>query len=210
MSCIIDLIRHGEPQGGVMYRGHRDDPLSDTGWQQMQAAIHPDERWDAVITSPLLRCRDFADALSAERQLPLTVVKDFQEISFGEWEGLTPEQVQARDGERLAAFWADAERHSPPGGEPVGDFHRRIGDAWQTHIAPQRDKRLLLVCHGGVIRMVLAHVLGLSPAKAMARIHVPYACRSQVRLDDTPHGLLACLISHGPVLQTNNAAGVAP
>jgi alpha-ribazole phosphatase len=56
---------------------------------------------------------------------------------------------------------------------------------------------VLLVCHGGVIRMVLSHVLGLSPGKAMAGFQVPFACRSQVRIDDTEHGTLRCLVRHG-------------
>ena len=52
----IDIIRHGEPEGGRRYRGHSiDDPLSKTGWQQMWNAIPENPPWDHIISSPLLR-----------------------------------------------------------------------------------------------------------------------------------------------------------
>lgn len=196
-TCIIDLLRHGEPEGGVMYRGQRDDPLSDTGWAQMRDAAGRDQGWQHVISSPLRRCRDFARDLAGTRDLPLTVVPDLREINFGHWEGLTPEQVEARDPGRLAAFWADAEGHPPPGGELLSAFHHRVAGAWQTLIEAPPAEHLLIVAHGGVIRMMLAEVLGLSPARAMAGFQVPFACRTRVRMDLTPHGRLLSLTSHG-------------
>ena len=68
-TAFFDLIRHGEPAGGPMFRGSKDDPLSDTGWQQMNAAIRDDDQWDVIITSPLLRCRLFAEQLAEQRQI---------------------------------------------------------------------------------------------------------------------------------------------
>ncbi|MFO8155736.1 MAG: histidine phosphatase family protein, partial [Thiohalospira sp.] len=87
----VDLLRHGEPEGGRRYRGQSDDPLSATGWQQMQAAVAGATPWQRVISSPLSRCRVFAETLAAERGLPLEVEADFREIGFGEWEGQSPE-----------------------------------------------------------------------------------------------------------------------
>ncbi|WP_245932363.1 histidine phosphatase family protein [Isoalcanivorax indicus] len=195
--CIIDLLRHGEPEGGVMYRGQRDDPLSETGWAQMRQAAAGIRHWQHVISSPLQRCQAFARQLADERGLPLSVNPALREISFGDWEGLTPEQVEARDGGRLAAFWADAERHPPPGGEPISLFHQRVAAAWHALLDTPPAEHLLIVAHGGVIRMILAEVLGLSPARAMAGFQVPFACRTRVRMDLTPHGRLVSLTSHG-------------
>ncbi|GAA5131122.1 histidine phosphatase family protein [Alloalcanivorax gelatiniphagus] len=195
----FDLLRHGEPDGGPKYRGHRDDPLSPLGWRQMQAAIGADDRWDHILTSPLRRCREFAERLAAERGLPCTVVDGFKEISFGAWEGLTTEQVAERFGDGQARFWSDPERHGPEGGEPILDFHRRIGQTWAHWREALAGQRVLLVCHGGVIRMTLAHVMGLPPGRALGAFLVPYANRSRVRLDVTDQGLLGCLVSHGTV-----------
>ncbi|MBF5058480.1 alpha-ribazole-5'-phosphate phosphatase [Alcanivorax sp. 521-1] len=198
----FDLLRHGEPDGGPRYRGHRDDRLSDLGWEQMGAAVRDDDHWDHILTSPLARCRAFAEALAAERGLPCTVEPGFKEISFGAWEGLTPEQVDERFGDSQARFWRDAERHSPDGGEPIQAFHERVGAAWRHWHQELAGQRVLLVCHGGVIRMVLAHVTGLAPGRALGAFLVPYANRSRVRLDRTEHGPLACLVQHGTLEPT--------
>ena len=61
ITTLIDLVRHGEPVGGIRYRGQMDDPLSHTGWQEMRKAIGRETPWDAIISSPLLRCRAFAE-----------------------------------------------------------------------------------------------------------------------------------------------------
>lgn len=196
-TTTFDLIRHGEPAGGHMYRGHKDDPLSELGWQQMRDAIAAGEQWDHILSSPLLRCREFASELATQTGAPLTIADGFKEICFGDWEGKTREQVAQEYGDHQANFWRDAENHPPINGEHINDFHQRIGEAWQHWQQQLQGQRVLLVCHGGVIRMVLSHVLGLSPGKAMAGFYVPFANRSQVRIDDTEHGTLRCLVRHG-------------
>ena len=70
-ETCIDLLRHGEPVGGRRYRGQIDDPLSDTGWQQMRAALADRRDWDIIYTSPLRRCAEFAGELAARHGLPL-------------------------------------------------------------------------------------------------------------------------------------------
>lgn len=196
-TTFFDLIRHGEPAGGHKYRGHRDDPLSELGWQQMRDAIHAADRWDHILSSPLLRCREFASELADRTGTPMTVVEGFKEICFGDWEGKTREQVEQEYGDHQANFWRDAENHAPPNAETIQDFHQRIGAAWQQWSRQFAGQKVLLVCHGGVIRMVLGHVLGLTPSNAMAGFQIPFACRSQIRLDETEFGTLSCLVSHG-------------
>lgn len=160
-TTVIDLIRHGEPEGGQMFRGSKDDPLSPVGWQQMEAAVHGHDRWDAIVSSPMTRCRLFAEQLAQRRRIPLHIEDDLREIGFGDWEGLTSQQVQERYGDHLSRFWQDPINSNPPGGEAITDFYQRVTlgfDRWQDKLANQR---ILVVCHGGVIRMVLANVLGI-------------------------------------------------
>ena len=57
--AVIDLIRHGEPEGGRRYRGATDDPLTAAGWRQMEAAV-AGLSWQRIYSSPLVRCADFA------------------------------------------------------------------------------------------------------------------------------------------------------
>ena len=94
-ETIVDLIRHGEPEGGRAYRGHSiDDPLSEKGWQQMWAAIGELSPWSHIITSPMLRCQAFAQAVAEKHDIPYTIERDFREVGFGSWEGQSPDQLK--------------------------------------------------------------------------------------------------------------------
>ena len=197
-TTVIDLIRHGEPEGGQMFRGSKDDPLSDTGWQQMIAAIAEGDQWDAIVSSPMQRCQHFAQQLADEHRIPLHIEKDLREIGFGEWEGLTAGQIQERYGDHLNRFWQDPIAFRPPGGEAVTDFYQRTIDGfdrWQQTLA---GKRVSVVCHGGVIRMVLANVLGIPLERSFTGFAVPYACRSRIQVDQSEFGVFRSLISHQP------------
>ncbi|KPP96985.1 histidine phosphatase family protein [Marinobacter sp. HL-58] len=196
-TTFFDLIRHGEPAGGPMFRGSQDDPLSDTGWQQMNTAVSDEDSWDLVITSPLERCRDFARTLAGQRQLPLQEEPRLQEIGFGDWEGKTSEQIMANTPEALTGFWSDPVKHQPPGGEALADFNNRVTEAWRYWQKEAAGKRILVVCHGGVIRMILAEVLGIPLGRSFSAIAVPYACRSRIRVDESEYGVLSCLQHHG-------------
>ncbi|WP_372964843.1 histidine phosphatase family protein [Marinobacter sp.] len=198
MTTVIDLIRHGEPEGGPMFRGSKDDPLSHKGWQQMASAISNSDHWDVIISSPMARCQQFAEQLSGQRQIPLHIDNGLREIGFGEWEGMTAEQVGERYGDHLNRFWQDSINFIPPGGEPVNGFYDRVTRSfndWQQKLAGQS---VLVVCHGGVIRMILADVLGIPLEKSFVGFAVPYACRSRLQIDQSEFGVIRSLISHQP------------
>ena len=71
-KTVIDLLRHGEPEGGRMYRGGgTDHALSEAGWEQMHACIEKrieknEADWQAIISSPMLRCKEFSGHLADE------------------------------------------------------------------------------------------------------------------------------------------------
>nr|WP_245832014.1 histidine phosphatase family protein [Solemya velesiana gill symbiont] len=69
-KTLIDLLRHGQPLGGRMYRGKQDDPLTEEGWDQMWHAASGETPWQQVISSPLRRCREFAEALTEKLESP--------------------------------------------------------------------------------------------------------------------------------------------
>ena len=180
-----------------MFRGSTDHPLSDTGWRQMRQAIGHDESWDAVVSSPLLRCAEFAREVANGLDIPLHMEPQLREIGFGEWEGHTTDQVMDRWGDALQNFWANPVDHPPPGGESLAGFRTRVSAAWARWSTALAGQRVLMVCHGGVVRMVLADILETPLQSAFRTVAVPYACRSRIRLDESPHGRLACLLSHG-------------
>ena len=158
---IIDLIRHGSPVGGSMYRGHAiDDPLSELGWQQMYEAIGDYNYWDRIITSPMSRCHDFAAKLSEQHAIPLTVVEALKEVGFGSWEGKAVGEI---DVEEYRKFYHDPVNNRPPGSELLGDFINRVVLAWKNILSLYQGKHLLIVAHAGVIRAIIAQVLFCEP-----------------------------------------------
>jgi len=181
----IDLLRHGEPRGGVRFRGNGcDDPLSEQGWRQMWQAVGESVHWpwDAVLTSPLVRCRDFAEALCSRKPTPLRVVEDLREVGFGAWEGLTLDEVRTGRAEEYQAFYADPVANRPQGAEPLADFRQRVERALVAEIETAATERLLIVTHGGVIRSLVGWVLG-TPDQRIFGLDCEYASVSQIRHD---------------------------
>lgn len=181
LITTVDLIRHGEPAGGEMYRGTKDDPLSELGWQQMRAAVENAPAWDHIVSSPLLRCREFAQELANKNQTPVTIEAEFREICFGVWEGQRPAELNAADPEQVLRFWLNPLNNAPQGAEPFADFSARILAAWQDLLQRYAGQHILLVCHGGVIRAILTAVMAM-PVEHTFRWHVPYAATSRVRV----------------------------
>ena len=184
-KITLDLMRHGEPEGGIRYRGSIDDPLSPAGWQQMQHATDQAQasgtRWDAVVSSPMQRCRAFAARLCQARDLPLTVVPDLRELCFGELEGLTPTQAWEQYPELLQRLWDDPEGHTPPAGERFTEFSARVGSSLDRILQTPPGTHILMVVHGGVIRSALSHFIHISPRDSF-RIDVPYAGMTRLKL----------------------------
>ncbi|MEW5703557.1 MAG: alpha-ribazole phosphatase [Pseudomonadota bacterium] len=153
----IDLLRHGETQGGACFRGSTDDPLTDTGLDQMRSSTNGNHGWDQVITSPLERCASFAKAFARQRSLPITFDKRIQEMHFGAWEGHTAAELAAKDPDALARFWSNPDGYPPPGGEPLAQFQARVLAAWNSITHRHNGQHVLVVTHGGVIRVLLCH-----------------------------------------------------
>lgn len=185
-QSIVDLIRHGEPVGGRMIRGSGcDHPLSALGWQQMWVAIGDAAPWDQIISSPMARCREFALALAVRHRLPLAVAPELREIGMGDWEGRRPAEVATADPCAFDDFLRDPVDHRPPGGERLDALRARVGAAYQRQIAAFPNRRLLIVCHAGVSRAIIGHVLD-ADAAGWYRIRIDYAGVTRIR--QGPHG----------------------
>jgi len=190
---LVTLLRHGAVAGrAYVFRGASDPPLSDDGWAQMRRALAAidDPPIAAIATSPLVRCRAFAESVATARGLPLVVAGAFAELRFGEWEELDSGEARALDPARFAAFRSDPGSVAPPGGERYADFAARVRAAFARWTREQRG-HALLVTHAGVIQTLVAESLGL-PTTSLGRIALPPAatCRLSL-LDGEPSRLLA-------------------
>lgn len=194
----VDLLRHGEPEGGACFRGRQDDALTAKGWQQMTQAAASCSQPARIISSPLTRCRSFAEALAAQHQCPLTITSDWREIDFGDWEGRSIAQIDAT---ALSNYWADPLHHTPPNGEPLIQFQQRVLAAWEQLLATAQEQQLMIITHGGTQRLLLAHILGIPLARCHQGLAIPHACHSRVRIDRTPEGLFSALIAHQPLAE---------
>ncbi|MET0847389.1 MAG: alpha-ribazole phosphatase family protein [Pseudomonas sp.] len=171
MTLHLDLLRHGETELGGGLRGSLDDALTAKGWEQMRAAVVKQGPWDRLISSPLQRCARFADELGAQLGLPVQLDKDLQELHFGAWEGQSAAALMETDGEALGLFWADPYSFTPPQGEPVVDFSTRVLAAVDRLHATYAGERVLLISHGGVMRLLLAQARGL-PREQLLNVEV--------------------------------------
>ena len=196
-TTIIDLMRHGEPEGGTLLRGSTDHPLTTQGWAQMRNAAAERDGWSRIISSPLSRCREFAEELSQQRDLPLAVEDSLSEIHFGAWEGLSMQAVHESEPKRLAAFWADPLNNTPPEAESLSAFRSRVLQAWSDIVRRHAGEHLLITAHGGVNRIIMAEVLGM-PLENLFRIDVPYACLTRIVIDDYDGQASMRLSSHIP------------
>ncbi|VVO64206.1 Adenosylcobalamin/alpha-ribazole phosphatase [Pseudomonas fluorescens] len=173
MTLRLDLLRHGETELGGGLRGSLDDALTEQGWAQMRAAVVEGGPWDRIVSSPLQRCARFAAELGEQLNLSVHLDKDLQELHFGAWEGQSAAALMETDAEALGLFWADPYSFTPPQGEPVSDFSSRVLSAVARLHSTYAGERVLLVSHGGVMRLLLAQARGL-PREQLLNVEVAH------------------------------------
>lgn len=185
-TTTFDLIRHGEPIGGRMYRGSgTDHALSSTGWQQMHASIAEyflqknNTGWDVIVSSPLIRCQAFAAVLSEQLQIPLVIHTDFKEAFYGAWEGKTHDEIKTATPEAYERFYRDPVNHRPAGAEALHTFNNRVMQAQAEITNRFQGKRILLISHAGVMRCLIAQALQ-TPIESQQRIYLPFARMIQI------------------------------
>ncbi len=186
---IIDLLRHGTPQGGARYRGQIDDPLSEQGWAEMHASVadccvNGELPWQHIITSPLIRCRAFAEQLQADHWLPVSIEERIREVGFGEWEGHSSDQIRQRWPGAMQDFYHDPVGKRPANAEPLADFRQRVVEGLDAAIQQQQTDgtiHTLMIAHAGVIRAILSHILDM-PLAGMYRLNIGSAAVARIRL----------------------------
>ena len=181
---IIDLLRHGALQGGVKYRGTLDEALTQTGREAMENTWqHVQDEVDTIICSPLSRCADPASSWAIQAGIPCVVEPAIQELSYGDWEGMTAEQIEYAYPGMLQAWRQDPTQMTPPNGESMLDFAKRT-QVFLHHLVQEYEQgHVLLVAHSGSIRMLIAHALQ-APIVSTRHLSMPYACWSRLSVDN--------------------------
>ena len=130
--------------------------------------------WQHIATSPLSRCHDFAQQLSKKLKIGYSVDDRLKEIGFGTWEGLTPDDILARDANALDHFYRDPIRNRPEGAEQLEAFSQRVWEAYNDIARKHVNEKVLLVAHAGVIRAITANILGMALDNVYSHLKIEY------------------------------------
>jgi probable phosphoglycerate mutase len=207
-ATTLIMVRHGRTAFTEAKRfsgaGGEDPPLSALGLEDAARAAQainalgaensplPDvEPPSVVISSPLQRCRQTGGAIAERCGLDLVVEKEWEEIAFGVWDGLTFAQIAERWPAELAR-WQGSVDFAPEGAETVEAFQDRITAVLSRTLDQYRGKTILISTHTTPVRSVVASALDAG-ARALWRLRVAPASISVVRywgdLDDIAKGV---------------------
>ncbi|MFF3019950.1 bifunctional RNase H/acid phosphatase [Streptomyces sp. NPDC057939] len=180
------LLRHGEtaltPQKRFSGSGGTDPELSPAGRRQAEAvaaALASRGTVQAVVSSPLRRCRETAQAVADRLGLPVTVEEGLRETDFGAWEGLTFAEVRERFPDDLQA-WLDSPKAAPTGGgESFATVTRRVSATRDRLLAAHAGRTVLLVTHVTPVKTLVRLALG-APPESLFKMELSAASLSAV------------------------------
>ena len=162
------LARHGQSLWNQVrrFQGENDVGLSDLGRSQAEAlgrAVRAGYQVRTAYVSPMLRAFDTATIALAGTGIRIVPLPELRELSLGEWEGCTVEEIRAREGNPYLAWVRSPLDCPPPGGEPLPDVCARMLKAIDRIGEDHRNgDDVLVVAHGGIISVYLCHLLGIS------------------------------------------------
>lgn len=163
------LVRHGETDWNAAQRfqGHSDVPLNMKGQQQAAAIAQrlAGEEIHTIYTSDLRRAMDSAEAIAEHHAAEIIAESRLREGDFGQWEGLTYAEIEARDPEAVAAWHADLLNFAPPDGETPLQMANRIASFLEEIKVRHADETLLLVAHGGSLQILICKLLDIPIGK---------------------------------------------
>ena len=191
----VVLVRHGQTTmtvaRGYSGSGEPGPPLDEHGRDQARAAAVLVDRvgrdlWgdihypSQIIASPMVRTQETAGIVAERLGLPVQVDATFQEADFGQWQGLTAEQIEERWPGQLAP-WHTRGDLVPPGGESIAQVGDRVRRGLDGLIEAGTDRTVVVVSHAVAIRAVLGVAMGAQPS-SWSQLRVAPASLSIVRL----------------------------
>ena len=179
LSTRLYLVRHGELVTSKEWRyvGQSDVELNETGKQQIKKLSNrlSSERIDMIFSSNLKRTIKSAEIIGNKLKIINEPIFEFREIGLGVWEGLTQEEIEERFPEDLLKRSVDIKGFRVSNGESFSDVNNRVIPKIKEIIKKNIGKRILIVSHGGVNRIIIADALGLDISN-IPRFEQHYAC----------------------------------
>ncbi|QKW06229.1 bifunctional RNase H/acid phosphatase [Streptomyces sp. NA04227] len=180
------LLRHGEtpltPEKRFSGSGGSDPALSAVGRDQaarVAAALAERGTVEAIVSSPLARCRETAGAVADRLGLGIELEEGLRETDFGAWEGLTFGEVRERHAQDLTDWLASPEARPTGGGESFTEVADRVAAARDRLVERYAGRTVLLVTHVTPIKTLVRLALG-APAASLFRMELSAASLSAV------------------------------
>lgn len=199
METELILVRHGETEWNksLRFQGQQDIGLNEVGLEQADKVSNFLARWeiDLVYSSDLKRAYSTAIKIAEPHGFEVKKSPGLREMNFGSWEGLSYKDIRARYPDIVEKWFDDPTSTHPPGGEWVKEFQKRIVKTVEGILAESKGKRIVIVTHGGPIRVYLANLLGM-PVRLYWRLEVDNCSVSIVKFYE-----------NNPVLKLLNSTG---
>ena len=174
IPTFIYFIRHGEtiltPTRKFSGTGSLDPELMQEGLDQADLVAEEAVKLgaDVLIASPLKRTRQTAEAIARTTGLEIIFDESWYELSFGDWDGKSIEEVKAEDPDAYQA-WLNSTSYAPGGGESYDEASVRIEEALEKLVAEYPGKKVIVVTHNGVIKTAIKLAMG-APAEAVFHV----------------------------------------
>jgi broad specificity phosphatase PhoE len=196
MSLTLHFLRHGQTtlSREDNFCGSGLDPeLTPEGLQMAEAfaSAYRKKEWTAIFTSSLRRTITTAQPLCDALGLSTESRAEFNEIAYGEWEGLSRETVEQRHHDDYINWLADPAWNAPSGGELAVNVAQRAVRAVREIKEKFDEGNILVVSHKATIRIILCSLMGIDVGRFRYRLGCPVGGLSAVEFT-----------SHGPLLHT--------
>ena len=182
------LVRHGEVvrRGQGKFLGFTDLEMSSKGKKQIQglAEYLKSQTLDQVYASDLIRAAGSAGIICRHRKVKPVIRPAFREMNMGDWDGLSWDEVRKNNSEINPRYFYNLKKFHFPGGENWTQFRDRVLKGIGIMLGEGQGKKVLLVAHAGVNRIILSKALGLR-YRNMFHIAQDYACLNIIEYYET-------------------------
>jgi broad specificity phosphatase PhoE len=184
----IVLVRHGQTEWNRVerFRGRADVPLNETGVRQAEMTagrIAATWKPSAIYAGPLSRTMETAKAIASRWELHVDISANLIDIDFGQWQGLTPDQVREKWPEQLSAWYKAPHTVRIPGGEALEEVRERCARVLRELPARHRDATVVLVSHMDINRTLLLIALGLGN-ESLRRLRQDNCAINELEMND--------------------------
>lgn len=189
------LTRHGETEWNKerRFQGQLDSKLTDLGLEQAswlgESLVYED--FDVIISSSSTRAFNTASIIKGNRNLSIIENDNLKEIHMGDWQGRLHKEIAELYPEQEFNFWNRPDLHESETGESISQFYDRVTTEIEKIIKLYKDKKILVVAHGLVVKVLMGYFEERELKDIMKGKHIEQTSLSIVEIDNGTPNILA-------------------